>query len=425
MLRMVPVVPPYNLAFPGKAMNHPLRPDVFWVGAIDWTVRDFHGFDTPRGTSYNAYLVRDARTALVDTVKAEFADALLENVAAVLGQDHPDAAAPPARLDYVVVNHAELDHAGAVPEVLRAHPAATVVCNSKCRAALAAHFDTAAWKFQVVAEGQTLDLGRHRLTFYDTPMAHWPESMWTCLAGERLLFSMDVFGQHLAGGPRFDYQLPLEIVLDEAKTYFANIFLPYPKAVAMSLQKRRPLEIDVIAPSHGVIWRSGVPRIVEAYERWVAGRPRAKVVVLYDTMWHSTRAMAEAILEGASQPGVEVELVRVGATSLTRIAAEVMDAAAVAVGSPTLNRGPMPAVAAVLSYLQGLKPSGKAALAFGSYGWGPGGPEAIHDALPALGWEPCSPPLRSKYRPTPDILAACRAAGKQLADLAVKAVGSG
>jgi flavorubredoxin len=402
-------------------MNLPLCPDVFWVGSIDWAVRDFHGLDTPRGTTYNAYLVRGARNALVDTVKAEFADALLENVAVVLGQGRPDAAAPAARLDYVVVNHAELDHAGALPRVLQAHPAATVVCNAKCRAALAGHFDTAAWKFQVVAEGDALDLGRHRLEFYDTPMVHWPESMWTYLADQRLLFSMDVFGQHLAGGPRLEDEMPLETLLDEAKTYFANILSPYLKAVATSLQKIRPLAIDMIAPSHGFVWRSAVPRILEAYDRWATGRPRAKVLVLYDTMWQSTRAMAEAILEGASQPGVETGLIFVRATSLARIAAEVLDAAAVAVGSPTLNRGPMPAVAAMLSYLQGLRPAGKAALAFGSYGWGPGGPETIHDALPALGWQACSGPLRAKYRPTPEILAACRAAGGHLAELAVQA----
>jgi flavorubredoxin len=397
-------------------MNVTLRPDIFWVGYVDWTVRDFHGYDTARGTTYNAYLVRDARTALIDTVREEYAGALLANIAEVLGARSGEAAS--GALDYIVVNHAELDHAGALAEVLRVHPEATLVCDAKCRTALAQHFDTAAWKFQIVAEGDSLDLGRRRIEFYETPMVHWPESMFSYVRDERLLFSMDVFGQHLASQPRFDDEMPLETVLDEAKTYFANILLPYPKAVLMSLDKLRSLALDMIAPSHGVTWRSGVAGIVEAYRRWAECRPAAKVVVLYDTMWESTRAMAEAILAGASQPGIETRLLWMRATSLTRIAAEVLDAAAVAVGSPTLNRGPMPAAAAVLSYLAGLHPAGKAALAFGSYGWGPGGPESVEEGLAALGWETIGPPLRAKYRPTPEVLAACRAAGTRLADLA-------
>ncbi|MGD0896836.1 MAG: FprA family A-type flavoprotein [Thermoguttaceae bacterium] len=404
-------------------MNITLRPDIFWVGYVDWSIRDFHGYDTACGTTYNAYLLRDERTALIDTVKQEHADTLLGNIAAVLGQQTGQSVS--GGLDYLVVNHAELDHSGALSEVLRAYPGATVVCDAKCRAALAEHFDTAAWKFQVVKEGDRLCLGRRSLEFYETPMVHWPESMWTCVPEERLLFSMDVFGQHMASGPRFDDEMPREQVFDEAKTYFANILLPYPKAVLMSLDKLRGLEIDAIAPSHGVIWRSGVAEILAAYRDWATGRRAAKVVVLYDTMWESTRAMAEAILDGASQPGVHAVLISMRATSLTRIAAEVHDAAAVAVGCPTLNRGPTPAAAAVLSYLRGLKPSGKAAMAFGSYGWGPGGPETVQEGLAALGWEMAGPPLRAKYRPTADVLAACRAAGRRLAEAAqAKAAGA-
>ena len=402
-------------------MNTLLRPDIAWVGCADWNVRDFHGYDTNRGTTYNAYLIRDAQTALVDTVKAEFAEQLLKNLASALGRDLAAAAdgSGPA-IDYVICNHAEPDHSGALPEVMRALPRAKLVCDAKCRTALSQHFDISAWTFHIVGNGDTLSLGNRTLQFIETPMVHWPESMVTYVREEKLLFSMDAFGQHYASSPRFDDEAPLDTVMDEAKTYYANIVMPYGKPVMASLAKLGPLAIDMIAPSHGVIWRTAVSKIVAAYRDWAVCRPKAKVLVLYDTMWQSTAQMAEAILEGASQPGVDAQMISLRRSSLTRIAAEVLDAAAVAMGSPTLNRSPMPAAAAALSYLHGLRPVGKAAVAFGSYGWGGGGPDALDEGLRAMGWEMLSPPIKAKYRPTPTVLDQCRATGKQLAEQAIR-----
>ncbi len=391
-------------------MNTTLRENIDWVGAVDWNVRDFHSYDTERGTTYNAYLVRDEKTALIDTVKAPFAPELLERVAALVDLN---------RVDYVVCNHAELDHAGALPEVLRAMPQATLVCDKKCAAALADHFDTSAWKLQVVAGGVQIPLGRRTLRFVETPMVHWPESMATYVPEERLLFSMDAFGQHYAAAERFDDEVDAAALREQAKIYYANIVMPYGKAVQTALMRLAEAPIDMIAPSHGAIWRRGPAEIVAAYRRWAAHEPGPKVLVIYDTMWESTAAMAEAILEGASLPGVTASLIHVRRTSLTRIAAEVLEAAAVAVGSATLNRTMMPMVAAALCYLEGLRPQGKAALAFGSYGWGRGGPEAIDAALRQLEWEVLGEPLRARYRPTPEVLAECREAGRRLGQRAV------
>jgi flavorubredoxin len=358
--------------------------------------------------------VRDAKTALVDAVKGPFAGRLLARVAALVD---------PSRVDYVICNHAEPDHAGALPEVMKALPNATLVADARCLAALAEHFDTSGWKTRTVADGETLSLGRRTLRFIETPMVHWPESMFTYVVEEKLLFSMDAFGQHYASSGRFDDEVPVATVLDEAKTYYANIVMPYGKQVARVLEQAATLPIDTIAPAHGVIWRSHVPAILGAYADWSVCRPAAKVVVVYDTMWGSTAEMAEAIHDGASRPGVETVLMSIRQSNLTRIAAEMLDAATVAFGSSTLNHGMMPMAAAVLAYLKGLRPVGKAGFAFGSYGWGVGGPEAVSEHLAAMNWEVLREPLKARYRPTPEVLAACRAAGEMLAEKAKQMVG--
>ncbi len=385
---------------------------VDWVGHVDWDVRDFHSYETTRGTTYNAYLIRDRKTALVDTVKSPCQGELLRKLA---------QAGPTDRPDYIVCNHAEPDHSGALPELLAAFPEAVVVCNKKCRAALGSHYQTGAWQFHVVSDGDQLPLGQRTLRFIDTPMVHWPESMFTYLPEEKLLFSMDAFGQHYATSGRFDDQVPGETLLFEAKQYYANIVMPYGKQVTAVLKKAASLEIETIAPAHGVIWRGRPAEILEQYREWSSGRVRAKVLVLYDSMWGSTSRMARAIAEGASRPGVEVQLWHLRRTGLTRVATESLDAAAVAFGSATLNREMMPAAAAALCYLKGLRPPKKAALAFGSYGWGRGGPEGLHAGLGELGWELLGEPLKAQYRPTDEVLAQCRQAGQLLADRAEQA----
>jgi flavorubredoxin len=395
-------------------METTLRENIDWVGYADWTVRDFHGYETARGTTYNSFLIRDEKTALIDTVREAFGKHLLQNIATLTD---------PSKVDYVVCNHAEPDHSGALPQVLRALPNAVLVCDKKCVDVLSKHFDISDWKIEVVAGGDTISLGKRSLRFIETPMVHWPESMFTYVPEEKLLFSMDAFGQHYACAQRFDDQVPLGEVLEEAKTYYANIVMPYGRSVSATLEQAATLDIDMIAPSHGVVWRSHAKEIVEAYGNWAAYRVKPKVLVIYDTMWDSTGRMARAIYEGALLGGVDAKLIHVRRWNLTRLAAEVMDAAAVAFGSSTLNRGMMPMAGAALIYLEGLRPGAKASFAFGSYGWGRGGPEAVDKYLKNLRWEVIREPLKAQFRPTPEVLDKCHEAGKMLAGKAKEMAG--
>ncbi|HBF34311.1 TPA: MBL fold metallo-hydrolase [Candidatus Sumerlaeota bacterium] len=392
-------------------MNTSLKEGIDWVGYVDWIVRDFHGYMTDKGSTYNAYLVRDEKIALIDTVKAPYAKTLLDNVRALTALE---------KVDYIVCNHAEPDHSGGLPEVVKALPNATVVCNEKCQVALGRHFDTSTWKFQVVKDGEQLSLGKRSLMFLDTPMVHWPESMFTYVPEEKVLFSMDAFGQHLATSRRFDDELEdaLEVIMPEATTYYANIVMPYGKQVQKVLDRAATIAIEVIAPSHGVIWRKHIPEIVAAYRDFAVCRSKRKVVIVFDSMWKSTELMAHAIADGASLTDVEVKLYSIRASNLTLLATEALDGATFAFGTPTLNQGMMPEISALLTYLKGLRPTGKAAFAFGSYGWAKGGSEAVEAILKDMKMEILRPVLNSQYVPTEEILKECFEAGQMLAQKA-------
>ncbi len=394
-------------------MNTTLREGIDWVGYVDWTVRDFHSFVTRRGATYNSYLVRDEKTALIDTVKLPFVSYLLKHVSALTEL---------AAVDYIVVNHAEPDHSGALLHVVKACPNAVVVCDSKCREILAGYNDVSDWKFKIVKTGDTISLGKRTLAFMETPMVHWPDSMFTYVPEEKLLFSMDAFGQHYASARRFDDEVNMQEVMEEAKTYYANIVMLYGKQISKVLDAAAGMEIEMIAPSHGVIWRSHIGEIVSAYKQWVVCKAAPKVLVIYDSMWESTKRMGEAIVEGASVDGVEAKLLSVRATELTEIVTEVLDAAAIAFGSSTLNMGMMPMMGATLTYLKGLRPAGKAGFAFGSFGWGKGAPEEIDEWLKSMKIEILRDPLKCKWRPNDDVLEECRAAGKLLGERAQAAL---
>ena len=392
-----------------------LAKNIDWVGYVDWNIRDFHSYDTYRGATYNAYLVRDEKTVLIDTVKAPFAGNLLRNVAEKIDL---------AKVDYVVCNHAELDHAGSLPAVMQSLPNATLLCNAKCRETLGAYFDLSDWKIQVVSPDENISLGNRTLSFLNTPMVHWPESMFTYIPEEKLLFSMDAFGQHLATSVRFDDQWALPHLLQEAKTYYANIVTPYGKQVQKTLEAAAGLPISIIAPSHGLIWRKHLPEILAAYQAWSSGKYARKALILYDTMWESTGQMAEAILRGAVEEnnGVDVQLLHVRKTTLTRVATEMLDAAAVALGSPTLNMMMMPQMAAVLNYIRGLKFSSKSAFAFGSCGWAHAGVEHLAHSIEELQWTRIHEPIKVKYRPSEAVRETCHSAGRLLAQTAAKPV---
>ncbi len=387
-------------------MNITLKDGIDWVGYIDWTVRDFHGYKTESGSTYNAYLIRDEKTAVIDAVKAPYVEKYI---------DHIRALTDLSQIDYVVCNHAEPDHSGGLPSVMEACPQAELVCNAKCKVALEKHYDTAAWKWHVVEDGDTISLGRRTLSFINTPMVHWPESMFTYVPEEKLLFSMDAFGQHHASAFRFDDEEPLDVILQEAKAYYANIVMLYGRPIAQTMERAAQMEIEMIAPSHGVIWRSHIKEVFEAYQKYVVCKPGPKVVVLYATMWKATERMAEAILEGAQECNVEAQLFNVDSTHMTRIVTEVLDCATLAIGSPTLNNGIMPSMAGVLCYMKGLRPTSKQGFAFGSYGWSKrGGATEIGQAMEEMKIEAMHEPIRAQYVPTPELLEECREAGRAM-----------
>ncbi|MDD2236359.1 MAG: flavodoxin domain-containing protein [Kiritimatiellae bacterium] len=375
---------------------------VNWVGYVDWSIRDFHGYETTRGSSYNAYLIQDEKNTLIDTVKGPYADDLLRNIQRHITLD---------KLDYIVCNHAEPDHSGALPVVMASCPQVELICDAKCKATLERYYDIRHWKIRVVKSGDSISIGAYSLQFLETPMAHWPESMATYLPECKLLFSMDAFGQHYATSGRFDDSVPLAVVLEEAKIYYANILMCYERPVNNALDAVKSLAPEILAPSHGIIWRTQVDKILSAYADWSVCKADRKVVILYDTMWQSTAKMAHTLYETVVDSGVQCKLISIRATHITDIVTECLDAAAIAVGSPTLNQTLMPQVAAALTYLMGLKPSGKSGFAFGSYGWGKGGPEAVNEYLEKMKFNILREPLKCQYAPDEQALAACREAG--------------
>lgn len=392
-------------------MHTPIKNNISWVGYVDWTLRDFHGYDTPRGGTYNSYLIQDEKIVLVDAVKGLYVSSLLENIAELV---------PLEKVDYVVCNHAELDHSSGLPVVMRKLPNAVLVCNARCQKTLSAYYDTTGWRWKIVEDGEKLEIGRRTLEFHFTPMVHWPESMFTYVPEEKLLFSMDAFGQHLASSERFDEEI-LDEALREAKTYYANIVMPYPKQVLKTLEMASKLDLETVCPSHGVVWRKHLPEIVEAYSRWASGRVEPKVLILYDTMWESTTMLAKAIYAGVLDvPGATAQLFSIRTCTLADLVTAASDAGCCAIGSSTQNAVQMPMVSAVMTYFQGLKPPVKHALAFGSYGWGRGAAEEITAWFERVKWEPVCEPVKCIYRPDDAALAAARAAGKLLGEKAVE-----
>ncbi|AKB75486.1 rubredoxin-oxygen oxidoreductase [Methanosarcina lacustris Z-7289] len=384
---------------------------VYWVGAIDWNGRDFHGFTTPGGTTYNSYLVVGEKTALIDTVKAPFAGEMFRRLTRIID---------PSKLDYIVVNHMELDHAGSLAE-LKKQTDAKILITKRGVDILNGYFRDSGsenWDLEVVKTGDQLDLGGKTLMFLEATMLHWPDSMETFLKEDRILFSNDGFGQHIATSKRYDSEVG--DVIPEAAEYYANILMPFPMPLLRFLEVLDKLGVDPlqIAPAHGIIWKQDLKKILEAYRAWANGEVKEKVLVIYDTMWGSTEMMANEIAETVRNAGVEVKLLNIRKNTRNHIMKEMLDAAAFAVGSPTLNNGLFPTVGDFLVYLKGLRPQKKKAVAFGSYGWGGGAVKTIEQELINAGIEVLEPGLQVRYRPYEKELEKCRKLGEQLAALA-------
>lgn len=354
-----------------------IKPDVYWVGGIDWTERNFHGYTTDRGSTYNAYLILDEKITLIDTCKPPFADELLERIADVID---------PAKIDYVISNHVEQDHSGAIPAIMAAAPNAKIVTSDPHGLkGLKAHYSEA-YEYIPVKTGDTLNIGKRTLTFAATMMVHWPDNMVTYSAFDKILFSNDAFGQHYASSKRFDDEVGLPEVLDQAKKYYANIVMPYSRHVVKALGALGGLDFDMIAPSHGIIWRSHVADILDIYQKWSSLVPDEYAIVVYDSMWHTTEAMAQQILEAFIEAGIPARLFDLKVDHISDIMTEVLSARYIAVGSPTLNNGMMPTVASFLWYLKGLSPKDRIGIPFGSYGWGQNGPQEVAELLEKCGF---------------------------------------
>ena len=371
-----------------------LKDGIYWVGAVDWNIRSFHGYVTQRGTTYNAYLIVDEKVALVDTVKEPFFPEMLRRIEEVID---------PREIDYLVCNHIEPDHSGAVAKVLEVAGDAELIVSDFGEKGLRRYFREDL-SCTTVKEKPAVSLGSRTLQFVATPMVHWPDSMVTYIPEERLLLSNDAFGQHLASSKRFDDEVDPAVVMQEAAKYYANIVMPLWRSVLRAFKALGGLEIEMIAPSHGVIWRSRAGEIMGAYQRWVEGVASEKVVVVYDTMWGSTERVAKALVEGVAREGVTVQLHRLSETHNSDVIADVLDARAVLVGSPTLNNGLFPTVASFLAYMKGLRPKNKMGAFFGSYGWGGGAKRAAEAELKAAGVELVDSDLDFVFRPAEEEL---------------------
>jgi len=349
-----------------------LKKDIWWVGGIDWDLRNFHGYLTQRGSTYNAYLIIDEKITLIDNVKSYLFDEMIARISDVID---------PARIDILIQNHVEMDHSGGMPAMMKLLPNATIYTNANCIKGLKAHYKQD-WLFHEIKSGDSINIGSRDLSFLTTPMVHWPDNQFTYCPQEKLLFSNDAFGQHIASSERLAKDFPFSIVMEEAKKYYANIVLPYSKQVQKVLEAAAPLQIEMIAPSHGLVWTDHIPQILEAYKDWAFNVANPKqALVIYDTMWKSTQMMAFAIADAFENLGIKAKMLNLQTNHISDIMTDVMDAHYICVGSPTLNSSILPTVAAFLYYLKGLSPKDRVGLAFGSYGWGGQSIPILHQLL--------------------------------------------
>lgn len=382
-----------------------ISPKVWWVGGIDWNERLFHGYTTEAGITYNAYLIMDEKITLIDTCKATFSNELVQRVSQVVD---------PSKIDVVITNHVEMDHSGSLPVIHKIAPNAQIYASAGAGVnEVKAHFGIEATP---VKSGDTLNIGERTLTFVTTPMVHWPDNMVTYSDVDQILFSNDAFGQHYATTKRFDDENDLCEIMKQAKKYYANIVWPYGMQAHKALEAVKGLELKMIAPSHGCIWRSHIDKILEKYEAWTTYQTEEKAVVVFDSMWHSTEMMAREICDSFIAEGISAKLIDVKASHISDIMTDLCDARYVAVGSPTLNSNMLPTVASFLTYMRGLSPKNdqRIGLAFGSYGWAPLGPKQVYEELEKAKFNLPVPVITQQWIPSEENLAELQATVKKI-----------
>jgi flavorubredoxin len=383
-----------------------IKKDIWWVGAVDYDNRDFHGYSwSPEGTTYNAYLVKDAKNVLFDAVSASFANVMLCRL---------DRALPLEKVDYIVCNHLELDHAGALPDLVARCKPEKIFCSQMGLQSMQGYFDCRDWPVQAVKNGESINIGSRSVQFFDTRMLHWPDSMVSYIAQDKLLISNDAFGQNIASTVRFADAVSEERLLRAVEEYYYNIVLPFSPQVSKALKALGGLDIDMIAPDHGLIHRGkrGVEYMLETYARLAAQKPRKRALVMYDSMWRSTEKMAYAVADGLEEAGVPSRIMSLKHNHHSQVMTELSRCGAVLAGSPTHNNGILPAMAATLTYMKGLRPKNRLGGAFGSYGWSGEGPKIVHEWLESMDMEMPVPFVKTQWRPGHDSLGHCHALGK-------------
>lgn len=382
---------------------------VTWVGKVDWELKKFHGdeFSTQRGSSYNSYLVRDEKIALIDTVWLPYDKEFVSNLKNEI--DLKD-------IDYIIINHAEIDHSGALPELMREIPDTPIYCTNNGKKIIQGHFHED-WNFVTVRTGDTLDLGESQLVFVEAPMLHWPDTMFTYLTGENILFSNDAFGQHYATETLYNDKVDQCELKAEALKYYANILTPFSTLVTKKIKEVLALElpVDLICTSHGVIWKEDPLQIVHQYLEWADAYQENQITVVYDTMWESTRLMAEAIVAGIQKedPEVVVKLVNAAKTDKNDIVTEIFKSKAILAGSSTVNNRYLSAMGALLEMVKGMKFKNKKAAAFGSYGWSGEAVKLLNEDLKEAGFEVVTEGHRGLWVPDQDELKACQEFGRE------------
>lgn len=388
-----------------------IKKDIFWVGVVEFDHRDFHGYSRcPDGTTCNAYLIKDEKNVLVDTVSPGNAGTLLCRLAKTL---------PPEKVDYIVCNHMELDHQGSLEEIVERCKPEKIFVSQMGLKSMAGYFGSRNWPVVAVKSGDKLELGKRSIIFQETRMLHWPDSMVSYIPEEKLLISNDIFGQNIASTARYvdTFNDDAEFV-HRVKEYYYNIVLPYSPTVLKALPVVESLDIDMIAPDHGLIHRGkdAVKRIIDLYRNMAEQKTRLQAVIVYDTMWDSTEHMAYGICSGLADNGVPTRIMSVKRNHHSAIMTQIADCGAVIVGSPTHNNGIMPMVAGMLCYMGGLKPLNRIGGAFGSYGWSGESPRIIQEKLAAMKMEMPVDPLKCVWAPTKEVYKACNEFGKNIAE---------
>ncbi|WP_031515652.1 anaerobic nitric oxide reductase flavorubredoxin [Desulfofalx alkaliphila] len=393
-------------------MKKTLKNNVHWVGKVDWELQKFHGdeYSTHNGSTYNAYLIQEEKNVLIDTVWSPFAAEFVDNLAKEIDLN---------KIDYIVVNHGEVDHSGALPELMKRIPSTPIYCTANAVKSLKGQYHQE-WNFNVVKTGDKLDIGNGKeLVFVEMPMLHWPDSMAAYLTKDNILFSNDAFGQHYATEKMFNDLVDQCDLYKEAIKYYANILTPFSHILRRKLDEiiSLNLAIDIIAPSHGVIWRDNPMQIVEKYSQWANDYQQNQITIIYDTMWNGTKTMAENIAEGIeiADKEVEVKVFNLAKSDDNDLITEVFKSKTVVVGSPTVNRSILHSIAGFVHLMHELNFKNKKAATFGCYGWSGESTKVLSELLNKAGFEVIDEGLKNHWAPDQDGKLAAIEYGKKIA----------